>query len=163
MSAIGQVIHSQRTLFGALPTPNPPFRERYERAADAHWISSAIGLDKAVVDHCGQRVVWEITRKILVAAGEASAITALALGGRHCASAPRLIALTSPRNPYTAKRAGATTKDRRAGRGLFIGPAFAVCRVVVAVRRPELFPGRNLAALTPAAWPRNWPESGAAE
>jgi len=84
MSAIGQVIHSQRTLFGALPTPNPPFRERYERAADAHWISSAIGLDKFVVDHGGQGVVWKIASEILFATGEASAIAALALSVRHC-------------------------------------------------------------------------------
>jgi hypothetical protein len=112
-------------LFGALPTPNPPFCERCERAANAHWISGAIGVDKAMVDHCGQSVVWEITRKILVAAGEASAIAALALGSRHCASTPWLIALTSGRSPHTAKRTGATTKDRRAGRGLFIGLALA--------------------------------------
>jgi hypothetical protein len=91
-------------LLGTLPTPNPPFRERCERAADAHWISSAIGLDKAVVDHCGQGVVWKITHEKLVAAGEASAIAALALGSRHCASAPWLIALTSPRTPHTRKR-----------------------------------------------------------
>ena len=83
MSAIGQVIHSQRTSFGALPTPNPPFRERCERAADAHWINSAIGLDKAVVDHCGQGVVWKIASEILFATGEASAIAALALSVRH--------------------------------------------------------------------------------
>jgi hypothetical protein len=84
MSAIGQVIHSQRTLFGAWPTPNPPFRERCESAANAHWISSAVGLDKAMVDHRGQGVVWEIAREILVTTGEASAIAALALSVRHC-------------------------------------------------------------------------------
>jgi hypothetical protein len=87
-----------------VPTPNRPFRERCERAANAHWISSAVGLDKAVVDHCGQGFVWKITREKLVATGEASAIAALALGSRHCASPAWPIALTSPRNPHTRKR-----------------------------------------------------------
>ena len=111
MSAIGRVIRSERTLFGALPTPNPPFRERCERAANAHWIRSAVGLDKAVVDHCGQGVVRKITRENLIATGKASAIAALAFGSGHCASAPWLIALTLPHNPRTQKRTRVRRRD----------------------------------------------------
>jgi hypothetical protein len=78
-----------------LPTQTPPFRERCEHAADAHWISSAIGLDKAVVDHCGRGVVWKLTHEKLVAPGEALAIAALVLCSRHCGSAPWTIFLRS--------------------------------------------------------------------